>query len=60
MKFRFGDPVRVIATPCRWFDQVGTIRYKAAGQFQVRGLDSGPLWFFPHELVLAKHPKEMP
>lgn len=54
MKFRIGDPVRVIATPSRHFDQVGTIHDEAAGQFHVAGPDFGPLWFFPHELVLAE------
>lgn len=54
-KFRNGDPVRVIATPCRWFDQVGTVHDEHWGQYHVRGLDAGPVWFYPHELILAEH-----
>jgi uncharacterized protein YodC (DUF2158 family) len=61
MKFKIGDPVRVIATPCRWFDQVGTVHDEAAGQFHVVGIDTAPLWFHPKELILAEHqPRETP
>ena len=56
MKFKIGDPVRVIASPSRWFDQVGTVADIAAGQFHVSGVDAAPLWFHPGELVLAEVP----
>ena len=61
MKFKIGDPVRVIASPCRYFDMVGTVHDEAAGEFHVKGLDAGPLWFLPNELILAEHqPQETP
>ena len=60
-KFRIGDPVRVIASPSRWFDHVGTVHDETAGQFHVRGLTDAPLWFHPNELILAEHqPQETP
>ncbi|MDQ5862763.1 MAG: hypothetical protein M3536_10930 [Actinomycetota bacterium] len=55
MKFKIGDHVRIIATPCRWFDAVGTITDTAANQFHVAGIEAAPLWFGPHELILAEH-----
>ncbi len=60
MKFRIGDPVRIIATPCRWFDAVGTVVDTAGNQFHVAGLEPAPLWFGPHELILADHPDHHP
>jgi hypothetical protein len=57
MKFKVGDPVRVIAQRCQHFDQVGTIADVKEGQsaqFHVAGLEPWPLWFGPHELVLAE------
>lgn len=57
MKFAPGDNVRVIASPSRYFDLVGTVHDYAAGQFHVRGLDAGPVWFYPWELVLAERPE---
>lgn len=58
MKFKIGDPVRIIARTCRWFDQVGTVVDTAAGEFHVAGVDAAPLWFGPHELILAEHPPQ--
>lgn len=55
MKFQPNDPVRVIATPSRHFDAVGTVADHAAGQFRV-DMPGGPLWFWPHELILAEPP----
>jgi len=59
MKFKTGDPVRIISRTCRYFDQVGTITSVVEGQdnpFHVTGLEPWPLWFGAHELVLAEHP----
>lgn len=59
-KFRLGDPVRVIATPSRYFDAVGTItdvdRDHPALPYQVGILENRPLWFGPAELILAESP----
>jgi hypothetical protein len=58
MKFKIGDPVRVIAQRCHHFDQVGTIadiKEDQSAQFHVAGLEPWPLWFGPHELVLAEY-----
>ncbi|WP_028265919.1 hypothetical protein [Arthrobacter sp. MA-N2] len=52
-KFKIGDHVRVIATPCRWFDQTGTVHDEAPGAFHIADLESHPLWFHPDELILA-------
>jgi len=66
MKFKIGDPVRVIATPSRYFDSVGTIAdvdpHHPSLPYQVAGLsDLPPLWFGPNELILAEHqPQETP
>jgi hypothetical protein len=54
MKFKLNDPVRVIATPCRHFDQVGSVVTTGAGGFHIAGLDDAPLWFHPDELILAE------
>jgi hypothetical protein len=59
MKFKLNDPVRVIATPSKLFDAVGTVvnvDRDAWCPFQVMTTD-GPLWFSGHELVLAEAPK---
>lgn len=65
MKFKIGDPVRIIATPSRYFDDVGTIadvdRHHPILPYQVAGPAAVPLWFGPHELILAEHqPQETP
>ena len=59
MKFKIGDPVRIIARGCRYFDHVGTVAAINEGShfaFHVRGPEPWPLWFGPHELVLAEAP----
>jgi hypothetical protein len=62
MKFKVGDPVRVIARTCSYFDQTGTVTAINEGHdypFHVEGPESWPLWFGPHELVLAEYqPRE--
>jgi len=62
MKFKIGDPVRVTATPSRYFDSVGTIAdvdpHHPLLPYQVDGLDGRPLWFGPQELILAEHQME--
>jgi hypothetical protein len=65
MKFKLGDPVRIIARPSRWFDVVGTVcdvdRDHPTLPFQVAGLEDHALWFGHNELILAEHqPKETP
>lgn len=61
-KFRIGDPVRIIATPSRYFDSVGTVidvdRHHPLLPYQVAGLADPPLWFGPNELILAEHQTE--
>lgn len=62
MKFKVGDHVRIIARGCRQFDDVGTIEDIVPGAnypFRVRVQDQHPLWFGPHELVLAEAPSEV-
>jgi hypothetical protein len=57
MKFKIGDPVRIIARTCRYFDQVGTVADivpEADHSFRVAIPGEHPLWFGPHELVLAE------
>jgi hypothetical protein len=57
-KFKLGDPVRVIARPSRHFDSVGTVTDVDPGAFypfRVEVPEGVPLWFGPHELVLAEH-----
>lgn len=57
-KFRIGDPVRIIASPGRHFDAVGTVVDVDQTQhfpFAVTGLDASLLWFGPNELILAEH-----
>lgn len=56
MKFRIGDPVRVIARNTRHFDAVGTVVDVSAQHypFKIGGLTDAPLWFGPHELILAE------
>lgn len=57
-KFKTGDPVRIIARSCRYFDQVGTITDiapDAARSFHVTIPGEYPLWFGPNELILAEH-----
>ena len=51
--FTINDRVRIIATPCRWFDATGTIIDTAGSQFRV-DVPGGPAWFGPHELVKAE------
>jgi len=62
MKFKLGDPVRVIANPSRYFDTVGTIAdvdsHHPLIPYQVAGLADPPLWFGPNELILAEHQME--
>ncbi|SDK79904.1 hypothetical protein [Arthrobacter sp. ok362] len=62
MKFKLGDPVRVIATPSRFFDMVGAVcdvdRHHPLLPYQVTGLEGRPLWFGPNELILAEHQME--
>lgn len=61
MKFKLGDPVRVIARPGRHFDAVGTVVDVDQTQhfpFAVTGIDPSLLWFGPHELILAEHQPE--
>ncbi|MBT8163062.1 MULTISPECIES: hypothetical protein [Arthrobacter] len=63
MKFRLGDPVRVIASFSQYFDQVGTvadIKENQSARFHVAGIEDYPLWFEPHELILAEPPQEQP
>ncbi|QCB97133.1 hypothetical protein E5206_09475 [Arthrobacter sp. PAMC25564] len=58
MKFKLGDPVRIIARTCRYFDEAGTIVDLDGSQqfpFHVAGLEDVPLWFGPDELILAEH-----
>lgn len=57
MKFKIGDPVRIIASPGRHFDKVGTVTDVDRGAFHPFRVDveDAPLWFGPHELVLAEH-----
>ena len=60
MKFKLGDPVRIIARSCRYFDQVGTVVDVDRTQhfpFQISGLDDHALWFGPSEHILAEAPK---
>jgi hypothetical protein len=72
MKFKLGDTVRVIATPCRHFDAAGTITAINEAQrypFRVQGNPGDRAWplitggacFGPHELILAEpaHVHEM-
>jgi len=57
MKFNLGDHVRIIATPSRHFDSVGTVTNVDPGAyhpFRVEVLEGIPLWFGAHELVLAE------
>jgi len=59
MKFKIGDHVRVTARPCRHFDQVGTVDVVNDGAqypYRLTGLADHPLYFGPHELVLAEAP----
>lgn len=51
--YAINDTVRIVATPCRWFDATGKIIDTAGNQFRV-DLDGGPAWFGPHELVKAE------
>ena len=61
-KFKLGDPVRIIATPSRYFDSVGTIadvdRNHPLLPYQVDLHEGRPLWFGPNELILAEHRTE--
>lgn len=57
MKFRTGDTVRIINRVCKYFDQVATVQEVVAGQqlpFGLSGLEAVPVWFGPHELILAE------
>lgn len=59
MKFAIGDSVRITHTPCRYFDQVGTVEDINEHQdhpFAVDGLEPWPLWFGADEMVLAEGP----
>lgn len=58
MKFALNDPVRITASPSRLFDATGTVTDIDRGArhpFQVTTTDPHPLWFGPHELILAEH-----
>ncbi|MDQ5860673.1 MAG: hypothetical protein M3536_00220 [Actinomycetota bacterium] len=58
-KFRVGDSVRITHSPCRYFDQVGTVEDINEDQdhpFAVDGLEPWLLWFGPDEMVLAEGP----
>ena len=60
-KFRLGDQVRIIARG--HFDEVGTVAdidHGTGYPFKVALVSSGPLWFGPHELVLAERPVVAP
>jgi hypothetical protein len=60
MKFRLGDSVRVINRRDYNFDKVGRVttidKSSPEGMsFRVTGIDpSWPLWYSPHELILAE------
>ena len=57
MKFKLNDSVRIIARG--HFDEVGTISdidHGTGYPFKVALASPGPLWFGPHELVLAEVP----
>lgn len=59
MKFKLGDPVRIIARTCRYFDEVGTVMDVDSSRhfpFRVSGVEDVPLWFGPGELILAECP----
>lgn len=56
MKFKIGDPVRIIARTCSYFDQTGTVAAVSEHQdfaFHVTGPEPWPLWFGPH----GAHPR---
>lgn len=58
MKFKIGDPVRIIARTCRDFDRVGTVTDivpDAVHSFHVTIPGEHALWFGPNELILAEH-----
>lgn len=59
MKFKLGDPVRVIASPSEYFDQVGTItgiHEDASFPLDVAGIDGKALLLFgADELILAEN-----
>ena len=58
MKFKTGDHVRIIHTPCRYFDRVVTIADIVEGQahpYRIDSLEPWPLWFGDTEMVLAEH-----
>ena len=60
MKFKIGDPVRIIARTCSYFDRVGRVTDivpDAAHSFHVTMPGEHPLWFGPNELVLAERPE---
>lgn len=60
-KFRLGNPVRIIARGCSYFDQVGTVEAINEVQdhpFHVAGLEPWPLWFGAAELVLAERAED--
>ena len=62
MKFKQGDQVRVIASPCTWFDQCGAVvaveqPSGLAFPFQVR-IGREHVWFQANELVLAEYQPE--
>jgi uncharacterized protein YodC (DUF2158 family) len=59
-KFKPGDHVRVIVSPCRWFDQIGTIAEAWEREFTVAGLAPVTLWFRPEELTLAEPSHQAP
>jgi hypothetical protein len=62
-KFRAGDHVRIIHTPCAYFDRAATIAEVVDGQahpYRVDGLAPWPLWFGADELTLAEPPAVTP
>lgn len=56
MKHQLGATVRVIHTPCAYFDRTATIAEVRPDQhhpYRVDGLADWPLWFGDHELIAA-------
>lgn len=60
VKFKLGDPVRVIDRADYHFDQVGRVTAidkspAAMMPFRITGLNPmSPLWYAPNELILAE------
>ena len=59
-KHQPGDHVRIIHTPCRYFDRTATIaevRDDQAHPYRIDTLEAWPLWFGDRELVAALTPE---